>query len=746
MGIVIVIKEINNMKQQTTNKLTAVLLASSLALPVLSYGDDEVYELDDYVVTGKVLYTDEVNALKTPTPIIDVPQSLSILTADQISQQGFDSIGDIIDYTPGVNNSQGEGHRDAVVFRGVRSTADFFVDGVRDDVQYYRPLYNVDRVEILRGANGLFFGRGGTGGVLNRVMKKGVIGDNFNEYKVSVDSFGSTSAQFDKNIAVDETTAVRINVFKNDLEGDRDFFYADEVGINPTAKFLLSDTATLDVSYEYLDTKRFIDRGIPTGTDGRPVEALKDIVFGDDEQNYSELEAHIIKASLENSFSDTLKGRLNLTHNDFDKLYQNLYASGYDSDEDEVTLDGYKDTTQRDSTIISYDLIGEKEIGGLLHKLIAGVEVIKTSNDNDRWNTFFDTTNARNIVTEAENDALRALNPGLTDTEINDLGGIDQIQKLEGTDKESFNAARPIDISNGVGTNSLDVATTNRFDVNNADDTSADVSVFSIYLQDEIEVSDKLTAILGVRLDEIDQTVTGTTTASSSHTELSPRLGLVYKVENNLSLYASMSEAIQPKSGEQYAGDDISNLDPNTFQNREVGVKWDLSNNLSLTAAIFELEKTSPEPDDNNAGQVVDISTEVTGFELQLLGKLADNWFISAGYSQLDGKQVDQALTPRELPEETFSIWNKFVLSEKLALAVGITHSSDSFATNNNEVVLPSYTRVDAAAYYKISDDLSLQLNIENVTDELYFPNAHSTHQITVGAPLNARLALTGRF
>ncbi|MEC9227882.1 MAG: TonB-dependent receptor plug domain-containing protein, partial [Verrucomicrobiota bacterium] len=205
-----VLEQNNNMKQHTTNKLTAVLLASCSALPVLSYGDDEVYELDDYVVSGKVLYTDEVNALKTPTPLIDVPQSLSILTASQISEQGFDSIGDIIDYTPGVNTSQGEGHRDAVVFRGVRSTADFFVDGVRDDVQYYRPLYNVDRVEILRGANGLFFGRGGTGGVLNRVMKKGVIGDNFNEYKVSVDTFGGTSVQFDKNIAVDETTAVRV--------------------------------------------------------------------------------------------------------------------------------------------------------------------------------------------------------------------------------------------------------------------------------------------------------------------------------------------------------------------------------------------------------------------------------------------------------------------------------------------------------------------------------------------------------
>ena len=79
-----------------------------------------------------------------------------------------------MNYVPGLNSSQGEGHRDSVVFRGVRSTADFFVDGVRDDVQYYRPLYNVEQVEVLKGPNALLFGRGGTGGVLNRVMKKGL--------------------------------------------------------------------------------------------------------------------------------------------------------------------------------------------------------------------------------------------------------------------------------------------------------------------------------------------------------------------------------------------------------------------------------------------------------------------------------------------------------------------------------------------------------------------------------------------
>ena len=164
------------------------VLSSSMAVAQTDTGSNKIEEI---VVTGKYLFSDQVNALKSPTPIIDVPQSLSIVTADQITNQGFDSVGDIINYIPGVTNSQGEGHRDAVVFRGVRSTADFFVDGVRDDVQYHRGLYNIDQVEILRGANALLFGRGGTGGLVNRVTKKGQIGEEFTAYKTAIDTFGA---------------------------------------------------------------------------------------------------------------------------------------------------------------------------------------------------------------------------------------------------------------------------------------------------------------------------------------------------------------------------------------------------------------------------------------------------------------------------------------------------------------------------------------------------------------------------
>ena len=124
--------------------LSSLLLASGIFVSSGLFAQEE-----ELVVKGNVLYSDQVNALKTPVPVINVPVSVSIITDDEIARQGFQELGDVVRYTPGVSTSQGEGHRDAIVFRGNRSTADFFQDGVRDDVQYYRSLYNVEQLSLI---------------------------------------------------------------------------------------------------------------------------------------------------------------------------------------------------------------------------------------------------------------------------------------------------------------------------------------------------------------------------------------------------------------------------------------------------------------------------------------------------------------------------------------------------------------------------------------------------------------------
>lgn len=689
----------------------AMLAAGSMAA---SAQDNKIEEI---TVVGQYLSVNEINAVKTPTPILNVPQSLTLITSEEISRRGINSIGQIIDYTPGVNTSQGEGHRDAVVFRGVRSTADFYQDGNRDDVQYYRSLYNVEKVEILRGPNALLFGRGGTGGVLNRVSKKAVVGEQFTTFETSANSFGGYSGQIDVNFSGGDSSAYRINAMYESLENHRDFYDGDRIGFNPTAEFLLSENTKLDVSYEYVDHERFIDRGIPTGSDGRPVSELDDIVFGDPKNNFHELEAHVFRATLEHQFSDSLKANFSAFYGDYDKVYSNFYASGYDETTNIVELDGYIDETERDNLILSATLVSEFQTGSVNHTILFGGESITTSSDQFRLNPVFSTTM---------------------------------------DDRENFVAVDPLSFESLAGINASGTPFTAGFtDLN--DDTRVDLDVYSFFIQDEIELSESFLLVLGARFDSFDIEVFNADpdvleTRSRKDEEVSPRGGLIYKPQENISLYYSYSESFLPRSGEQYANINGSNdqLDPNTFENQEIGLKWDFSQGLSLTAAYFENEQSSPQVADNDPSTFDEIDSETTGYELQLVGMLTPDWSIAVNYSNLDGEIVDRrgdtGRTPRELPEDMASVWTTYQVNEAFGFGVGATYQGESYINNGNSAELPSYTRVDAAVYYDVSDDFRLQLNVENLTDEEYYPNSHSTHQATVGAPLNAKLTLIGRF
>ena len=221
----------------------------------------------------------------------------------------------------------------------------------------------------------------------------------------------------------------------------------------------------------------------------------------------------------------------------------------------------------------------------------------------------------------------------------------------------------------------------------------------------------------------------------------------------NISIYASYSKSFLPRSGEQIANINGANnaLTPDTFRNIEGGVKWDATDNMSFTASVFEIRQKSPQPADTNPATLDVIESDITGFEFQLQGEITDWWRFTAGYSYLDGEQVDAfgvgtGLRPRELPENMLSMWHDFQVTDKFGFGVGVTYQDESFVNNGNTAVLPSYVRVDAAAFYDICDDIRLQVNIENATDELYFPSSHSTHQVTVGAPVNASFSIIGRF
>jgi catecholate siderophore receptor len=682
--------------------------------------DDAGERGPNIIVTGNVLYADQINALRTPTPIIDVPQSLSITTADQIVRQGFDSIGDIVNYTPGVTNSQGEGHRDSVVFRGVRSTADFFVDGVRDDVEYYRGLYNLEQVEILRGPNALLFGRGGTGGILNRVTKKGVVGETFGGVRASVDTFGAHDIWADLNLATSDTSALRINAAYEHLDNHRDLYDGEQISFNPTFRAELGSATTIDLSYEYLDHERFIDRGIPTDDNGDPVRALKRITFGDADNNYATFKAHVLRGAVQHSFSDNLKGNFTASWGDYSKVYANYFPIGYTPATNIVAMDGYIDTNQRQNLVLSGNLIGKFATGGIGHTLIVGGEYIDTSNNNDRFNAVFDTAVA---------DGRRP-------------------------DVEFFSAIRPFPLRGGVGTLASGRTTRVGFTALN-DDTEADLTVFSAYIQDEVKIADWLRVVLGARFDSFEITVLDNRTGAvrtRKDEEVTPRVGVILKPQDNLSLYGSYSETFLPRSGDQFADINPPNdaLDPDSFSNLEAGVKWDIRAGLSLTAAVFQIEQSSPQVADSNPDTLDVIDSKIRGFEAQFQGQVTPGWFLTAGYSYLDGEQQSRTgptgRRVRELPEHMFSIWNNVQATDQLGFGLGLTAQDETFADNGNTATLPAYARVDMAVFYDVNPNLRVQLNVENLLDELYFPTAHSADELTVAPPINARLTVSARF
>ena len=687
-------------------KFLVIAIIFNLSMVGNVFAQSNSADPEEIIVKGKVLYSDQVTALKTPVPIIDVPQTLSIVTDEEIRKQGFRDLGDIVRYTPGVNTSQGEGHRDSVVFRGVRSTADFYLDGVRDDVQYYRSLYNLEQVEILRGPNALLFGRGGTGGIINRVTKKAVLDDAFGSFDMGADTFGAFDFAVDYNVQTSENSALRINFHSDTLENHRDYYDGDRYGFNPTLRVQLSPQTTLDLSYEHADHERFIDRGVPT-LNGEPVEAFEEIVFGDTDTNLTTLRADIYRANVSHEFSDTQKGNFVVQYSDFAKMYKNYYASGY-SGGDTFTADGYKDPTERTNLIISGNIVNEFNTGSAKHTLLVGAEIIDTENENFRYNTFF-------ITTEDDN--------------------------------EVFNISRPINF----GVNAAGVRTYNDFTADLKSKTESDIEVTSFYIQDQIDVSDNFKIMLGGRFDSFDITVRDIkngTSESREDEEVSPRAGLIFKPQENLSLYVSYSESFLPRSGEQFKSLSSSSarLDPDVFESTEIGVKWDIRENLSFTVSYFDSEQTQAVRDSDTGENSEIVGLQVDGIELELKGQVSDKLYLALGYSDLDG-ETGKGGEPREIPEQTASLWATYEVNEQFGLGLGITHQGESNIKNDKPgLILPDYTRVDFAAYYDLADDLSIQLNVENLTDELYFPHSHSTHQASVGEPLNARVSLRKRF
>ena len=644
-------------------------------------------------------------ATKTATALRDIPQSISVATKEQIRDQQMQSIGDVIRYTPGLSVHQGENNRDQVIIRGQSTSADFFLNGIRDDVQYYRDLYNLERLETLKGPSAMIFGRGGGGGVVNRVTKEADF-SQLREISITGGSFYNRRFSGDLNQPLGQKAAFRLNSVYENSDSFRDFVNLNRFAINPTFTIAPSEKTRFTIGYEFARDRRVADRGI-TSYQNRPADVPISTFYGNPDDSHVRSNVNLLSGTF-----DHQAGRLNIRNRtlfgDYDRFYQNYVPGVANAAKTFVTLTAYNNATKRQNIFNQTDLTYSAFTGKVKHTLLGGAEFGRQLTDNFRNTGFFNNTST--FIQVPYNDPL-------TSTPV--------------TYRQSAT-----DADNHLTTN-----------------------LAASYVQDQIEITRYVQVLAGLRYDYF-----GLTYHNNRNNDnlkridnlLSPRLGLVVKPVTQLSVYGNYSVSYLPSSGDQFSSltTVTQQVKPEKFTNYEVGVKWDARRFLSLTSSLYRLNRTNTRSiDPNNPTAIIQTGSQRTnGFEIGLNGNITRDWSVAGGYAYQDafitsatavaalGKQVGQ------VPHNTFSLWNKYQIIPKLGVGLGIISRSDMFVAVDNTVVVPGYTKADAGVFYTFNEKWRLQGNIENLFNRTYYINADSNTNISPGSSRALRVGLVARF
>jgi catecholate siderophore receptor len=686
----------------------AVAFTASLTSPALAAGDAADAAAAPIVVTGeKPTYGVKVTttATKTPTDVHNIPQALTTVTSAQIEDQQLRSVADMLNFVPGASYGSGEGNRDQIVLRGNSSTADFFVDGVRDDVQYFRDFYNIDRVEVLKGPNAMIFGRGGGGGIVNRVLKRPSLSASRSAI-LSGDNWGARRASVDLDQPLSDKLGVRLNGVFEDSDSFRRHVELKRYGINPTAAVVIDPDTRIDLSYEYFHDRRTADRGVPA--DGNePLRGHARDFFGDPDESFARANVNVGTIAVDHRFANGLTLRNRTILGDYRKFYQNIYPSSFNAATGQVTLAGYNNQNDRRNIFTQTDLVWENRAGGIDQTFLLGFEVGHEKSRNKRL-----------TATSITPNGVPVTNPTV--------------------DANVTFSALASDADNRI---------------------TADVA--ALYFQDQVRPAEWLEIVAGVRFDSLkinvdDVRAVGGGQFSRRDGLWSPRLGLVLKPTKHLSFYASYSRSYLPQSGDQFSSltSVTEGLKPERFDNYELGAKLQLPGGLLATAAVYRLDRTNTRAADplNPANTVLTGAQRSRGLELGLERSITSRWLVSGGYA-LQKAEITETTSAapkgREVPlvpRHSFSIWNRYDFFGRLGAGLGLIARSKSYATISNAVTLPGYARVDAALYYKLPYGLEAQVNVENLLGAHYFATANSDNNIAPGAPRTVKAGVGYHF
>ncbi|MFM1663621.1 TonB-dependent receptor [Aeromonas salmonicida] len=678
----------------TPNHPRALLGVALLALSAGARAEDETM-----TVVGKRSQHEEVaTATRTNTQAKLVPQAIDSVKASELTAFGQPTLSEALTGIPGVNAS-GDTRFDSVNIRGFSASNDFYLDGFRDDMQYTRDLGNIERVEVLKGPAAVLYGRGSTGGIINRVSKKPQKGQE-SSVSALVGSFDTRRVAADLNAEAGERVQLRLNLAQEDKDSFRNDVTSKRTLLAPSANWEISDKLNWLVQYERNAHDRTPDRGIP-GVNGRPADVPREFVYSDTRRDFIDDVAQSTRSRLSWDLNDQWQLRQQLGYSTLDSQFDNTYVTSVKGDQ--VTRARWQQDLKANSLISNTEAEGQLQTGPVEHRLLIGLE----QNWQERTPKLYQ--NASPIP------AGNLYDPGSLPT-------YDGAMKL-------------------------------------SSDANHKVRGYGLYLQDQLSLGD-WHLVGGLRRD--DFTVTSRRNdlnkeETLSVTSLSPRLGLVWNPLEDHAFYTSYSKTFTPVGGELIGitpGDKNNSLDPQNTRLYEGGVKSDwLDGRLATTLSLYRLEmynKRSKDPLDPTKVTLTGLQ-RTDGIELSARAQLTDELYLRGGIAIQDAEQVKadadlQGKRPMNVSRQNGQLFAGYESGQQGWFGeTGVTAVGDRFADNANTTTLPGYARFDARAGYRWQQ-WEAQLSAENLTDHDYFVSATSASQILPGTPRQLNLSAAYRF
>ena len=703
--------------------------------------------LDSIDVTGRRIRR-EPTGPEFVAPLIDTPRSVTIIPEQIIIQTAATSLEDLLRNSPGITFGAGEGGQplaDRPFIRGQSSGNNIFVDGVRDTGGQQREVFDLEQVEVIKGADSVYSGRGSGGGSINLSSKQPRLTDAVSASAgVGTDSY--YRATVDGNWRLNDTSAFRLNLMAT--EGDvpgRDAVDFEKYGLAMALGFGLGTDTSATINYYHLTADSMPDYGIPldrkldnswgvTTSDSRILNVPYDSFYGLTARDYMRNEVDSVTVKLEHKFSDTLTLR-NLTRYS-ETLNDYVVTNPGDGGTAVLVGDtwwmkrGTKSRWNPAETFANVtDLFGTFQTGALKHSFDLGVEYSRERNRNAGY-----------TVTTTSGSACPAPLTGFDCTPVYDPNP---------SDPWTGSIVRRAVTSNTTKST-------------------------GVYANDSISLGDKWVLNLGLRWDDYavhGVASTGVPVAETSWDFVNYQAGLVYKPTANTSVYVSYATSSTPptvSAGDQNnsGGTGSGNLatevlDPEDTENFEVGAKAELfARRLTLSGALFQTTR-------KNAAILVEDGvyeqageTEVKGLELGFSGSVTPDWTVFGGYTYMDSELVRGAYNNVNVgdplantPKNSFSLFTTYQVMTKLSLGGGVYYVDDRFGGNQGgagggtgAVYAPSYTRLDLFASYDVTDRASLQLNVKNATDEDYIMRTNGVHHADPAPASQAILTLNVRF